>query len=50
MESPFESCGNEAAAHAGNSDAEEESDQVQGGSNGVHSVSPEFDILNTRNL
>ncbi len=50
MESPLESCGNEAAAQAGNSDAEQGADQGQAGTNDAQSVSPEFNALNANNL
>lgn len=50
MESPFESCGNEAAGQAGNSDAEQGADQGQAGDTDAQSVSPEFNALNGNNL
>ena len=50
LESPFESCGNEAASQAGNSGAEQGADQGQAGDTGAQSVSPEFNALNGNNL
>ena len=50
MESPFDTCGNEAASQAGNSGAEQGADQGQAGDTGAQSVSPEFNALNGNNL
>ena len=51
MGAPLEICsGNSAAAQAGNSATEQESEQGQVGDTGAQSISPEFNALTGNNL
>ena len=50
MESPLETCGNNALAQTGNSAAEQETEQGQAGDTGAQSISPELNALTGNNL